>query len=299
MKIIITALCILILIFCFLSSCHYDSISIPHTIKSRDNSATTLISIRNKNRFRLPPEGPDVIERWAKIEIIVKDKIVYRSEYEEIGKYNEWGYLDLRWSPDSTKVAYRIGRNFFIIDINGQREAFNVASDYVVTSFKWINNNEILFILKKPEGKNAIYFSRECKGLKLIKLSLSDRKKTELFCNGEIKSSMRYNQVGCQTEEISLDNSKMIFNNGRNISIYDIKTNKIILSYKINTPDTIIVNGFWWYDNCNILIAYWEPENRGYDKYIKWNITTGIVEDQTDKLSPRDMNRYSDPDWFR
>ena len=78
-------------------------------VKSPDGRSVAVLFHREKRGPARPPEPPKTLERWARLKVLRDGKTVYDSGYENLNIYEmSPGFaLDVVWSPDSSRLAYR------------------------------------------------------------------------------------------------------------------------------------------------------------------------------------------------
>lgn len=288
-------------LFCAISLVFLCSCSAPKTsvwdaakIASPDNSLWVVLKIKTKYGVKvIGPEPPPMENRSVKLEMRSGEKCIFETDYQDIGTKNDlMPGLDLQWSPDSTQIAYKVYSDFYIINKNGNCKKYNLSKNkFLIATYKWINNNELLIISKEPVNIKLGYLPIEkVVSMSISKFKIQEDKLEEIYYQKfSDMPDFLFRGIRWITDEISPDATKVAFNDDINIYIYDTIT-KNIVKKKLNGS----IYGIWWY-NPNLVIIF--IDNKVFQLI---NIQTMEIEDITDKISmPIANEKYSSSTWFK
>lgn len=245
--------------------------------------------------------------------------------------------LDLMWSPDSTRLAYRHITSLRIIGIDGKVTIYNmVPEDSVIASLCWIDNENILVVSKTEcypldmYGKPYYYngYIGKAKDIRITRLNLI-KGYTECYQQEVSNPTFLFHSVGFYLDEISPKADRVAFSDGINFCIYDVTVGKILGKIKIPQkpapkPDPTTpgmenptiraaiekmvskpaqLEGVWWQTNDKLVIGLGLLS--GYVKsFYTYDIPTKVLTDKTDVLLPiwngnEKASNYGDSDWYR
>lgn len=254
--------------------------------------------MKNKTGIPLPgPEPPPIQARWIKLTILNDNRVTYNTGFEEIGIYQSNFAFDLLWNYDSSLCVYRMQNQLRIIAKNGKTKTFGIIRDNVrISSFKWINNRELLVVSKGLYNRNESNLQARSTYVKVSRLNLYSGV-TERFKQKVKNPQFMFRSIGFMNSEISPYSSSLAFSDGSNINIYDDDQQKIIAKAHINGS----IEGIWWLNNNTVIIGQGLLSSPTM-KFYAFNVKKSTVNDISSILLPiwsGNYGSYSDDNWFR
>jgi hypothetical protein len=103
------------------------------------------------------PEPPKKTGCWAELAVTRNGATVFTTGFDDLGVNQSAPLaLDLAWSPDSAKVAYRWGSQLRVIGTNGTSVNHDVAAGKShISSYKWVGDNDLLILTKGVDESEA------------------------------------------------------------------------------------------------------------------------------------------------
>jgi hypothetical protein len=266
---------------------------------SPDGRAFAILTLREKVGPQYPgPEPRTVQHRWIRLVVINDGTKCYDSDFEdvEINQSISDGF-DLAWSPDSAHVMYRSINKLRAIAKNGNTRSFAVVNgNCQVSSFKWINNNELLVLSKEPKDPllyPKIYYTRwKQSGIGVSRLYL-DMGITMRFSQDVHEPNFICRSIGWQNQEFSPNSNRLAFSDGSHLCIYDDALGRIIATVPLEGD----LWGVWWFDD-NTVVVIWDLPNLDH-RFAVWHIGNDALEDKTAILDSAWNGRFDNPNWFR
>lgn len=115
--------------------------------KSPDGRSVAILLHKARHGPALPPEPPKTLERWAELKIEHDGKTVFDSGYQALNIHQLSGQfaVDVVWSPDSRRVAYRHITSLRVIGLDGKSSPYTIGPEgSVISSFRWIDSENLL-----------------------------------------------------------------------------------------------------------------------------------------------------------
>lgn len=308
--------------------------------KSPDGHSTAILLHKEKRGLpMIGPEPPKTLTRWARLKWVKDGKTVYDSGDEPLNIYqmSPTLALDLAWSPDSRRLAYRHITGIRIIGTEGEVVTHNMADpDFVTASFRWIDNENLIVVSKKEQypldmsGKPDCYqgYNDQAKEIWIGKLNVAAGY-TECYRQTVSDPTFLFHAVGFQLDEISGLSDRVAFSDGANLCIYDVVARKMLVKIGLpqkpapkpdltgpdmNDPTIRAVTeamaarpaqleGIWWPTNDQLILGM-GLLGGPVKSFYTFDIVTKVILDKTDTLLPawdgneKAMN-YQDSDWYR
>lgn len=316
---------------------HADELKQDH---SPDGHSKAILIHKVRRGLPLPgPEPPKTLARWARLTWIKDGKTIYDSGDEPLNIYqmSPTLALDIAWSPDSQRLAYRYITGIRIISSKGEVIKHNMAdSAFVTASFRWIDNENLIVVSKKEQyplgmsGRPDCYqgYIDQAKEIWIGQLNVATGY-TARYRQPVSDPTFLFHAVGFRLDEISTKADRVAFSDGANLCIYDVKAGKIVA--KVGLPqkpspkpdltgpdmkDPTIravteemaarpaqLEGIWWATNDQLVLGM-GLLGGPVKSFYAYDISTKVMSDKTDTLLPAwDGNEkamsYQDPDWFR
>ncbi len=321
----------------FLPGVHADELKQD---KSPDGRSKAILIHKERRGLPLPgPEPPKTLARWARLTWLKDGKTIYDSGDEPLNIYqmSPTLALDLAWSPDSRRLAYRHITGIRIIGSKGEVATHNMAdAGFVTASFRWIDNENLIVVSKKEQypldmsGKPDCYqgYIDQAKEIWIGQLNVATGY-TECYRQPVSDPTFLFHAVGFQLDEISTKADRVAFSDGTNLCIYDVKTGKILAKVKLpqkpapkpdltgpDMQDPTIravteemaarpaqLEGVWWPTNDQLVLGM-GLLGGPVKSFYTYDIATKVVLDKTVTLLPawdgneKAMN-YQNSDWYR
>ena len=309
-------------------------------VMSPDSRSVAILIHKEKRGLpMLGPEPPKTLARWASLKWIKDGKTVYDSGDEPLNIYQMSPSLalDLAWSPDSQRLAYRYITGIRIIGAGGKVVTHNMADPgFVTASFRWMDNENLIVVSKKEQypldmsGKPDCYqgYIDQAKEIWIGKLNVATGY-TECYRQTVSDPTFLFHAVGFQLDEISGLSDRVAFSDGANLCIYDVMAGKMLVKIELpqkpapkpdlSGPDmdgptirAVIeemaarpaqLEGIWWPTNDQLVLGM-GLLGRPVKSFYTFDIATKTISDKTDTFLPswdgneKAMN-YQDPDWYR
>lgn len=305
---------------------------------SPDGHTLATLSCKMKHGFMLPPESATVLGIWSRMTMENDGENIYDSSYERLNSYQSQASfaLDLRWSPDSQHLAYRHISSLRIIGVAGDVVSCRLPEELAVTSFRWIDNAQLLVVSKKPSsgldlaGKPYWYqgYIDNATSIEISQVALSGSN-TPVYSAVLDTPTFLFHSADFSLDEISPDGNRVAFSDGANLCIYDVMARKMLVKTELpqkpapkpdlsgadmNDPTIRAVTeamavrpaqleGVWWPMNDQLILGM-GLLGGPVKSFYTYDIVTKVILDKTDKLLPawdgneKAMN-YQDSDWYR
>jgi hypothetical protein len=298
--------------------------------KSPDGQCVATLFHKERDFLPLPgPEPPPILKRWARLKVAVEHKTIYDSGYENLNiyQYTPGFALDLLWSPNSANLAYRhisslrvVGRGGKIINLENEPE------DYLISSFKWIDDANLLVVSKKTKyglgmdskPNNYPGYKENAKNIRIMRWNI-EKGATEQYQQNLSNPTFLFHAVNFHMDEISPNAGRVAFSDGSNLCIYDDAARKVIVKvgipqkpplksslvahYSPATPDSVKeatlepaqLEGVWWQTNDKLVVGV---GLLGFSFYT-YDIPSNSLIDVTSILLPKWDGGYMDADWYK
>ncbi|MGX9727162.1 MAG: hypothetical protein ACTFAK_07540 [Candidatus Electronema sp. VV] len=308
-------------------------------ITSPDRQSVALVTLKEKHGVWLPgPEPPKTLARWVQLKVTHNAKTIYDSSDESLN-VSQTGTTasDVMWSPDSTHVAYRYITTLRIIGLDGKLTTYRrEPEDSVISSFRWIDNENLLVVSKKERYPLDMYgspyyyngYTDKAKDIRIARLNIANGF-TEYHHQAVSDPTFLFHSVGFYLDEISPKADRVAFSDGSNLCVYDVTTRKLTVQVKIPQkpspkPDPAApgmedqtiraareematwpaqLEGVWWPTNDKIVLGVGLLGGPTMSFYL-YDLAEGKLTDKTDtllaiwKASDKARN-YQDADWYR
>ena len=300
---------------------------------SPDGRAFATLTCKIKHGFTVPPESARVWGIRSRLTLDNDGKKVYDSSYERLNSYQSQASfaLDLRWSPDSRHLAYRHISTLRLIGVTGDVVFCRLPEEMAVTSFCWIDNDQLLVVSKKPSsgldiaGKPYWYqgYIAEATGIEISIVALSGNC-TRVYSAALDTPMFLFRSVDFALDEISGLSDRVAFSDGANLCIYDVAARKMLVKIGLpqkpapkpdltgpdmNAPEIRAVTeamaarpaqleGIWWPTNDQLILGM-GILGGPVKSFYTYDITTKVILDKTDTLLPAWDMSYQDTDWYR
>jgi hypothetical protein len=308
-------------------------------IPSPDRQALAVVTLKEKHGlWMLGPELPKTLNRWVRLKVTRHGRTIYDSSYENLNVYQTGTFAsDVMWSPDSAHLAYRHITTLRIIGPDGKLKTCNVQpKDSVISSFRWIDNRNLLVVSKKGNypldmhGSPYYYngYIDQAKDIRIARLNM-DKGFTECHHQAVSDPTFLFHSVCFFLDEISPKADRVAFSDGVNLCVYDVKLGRLVVQIAIPQkpapkPDLTVpgledpairavmeetaalpaqLEGIWWPTNDRIVFGV-GLLGGPTKSFYQYDLLKGTLTDKTDVLLPawqgsdRAMN-YEDPDWYR
>ena len=280
-----------------LASCSGTSTIEVARISSPDGQKEAVVTLKQQHEsFNPTPDAPDLQAQWLKLDILSGNKTLFTTGFEGLERYDHVSE-DAIWSPDSTKVAYRLFDQFRIITTQGKCDSYDVCSfNRKVSSYRWRNKDELLLVSKHIDSPGPFYpgFFSNTKGIQILKLTLG-KGTTERYRQTVDEPMFLCHTSSSLIEEISPSVNRVAFSDGHNICVYDDSTGTIIAKEPVEGS----VSGIWWVNDDKLVLYLSVPSNTEQEEqFYTFDIPSNKLEDVTSKLYP-DWHGYDKPNWFR
>jgi hypothetical protein len=139
-------------------SCSSSTSTILGRVPSPDGQSLAVVTIREAYGAAMPgPEPPKKTGCWAELAVTRNGATVFTTGFDDLGVNQSAPLaLDLAWSPDSAKVAYRWGSQLRVIGTNGTSVNHDVAAGKShISSYKWVGDNDLLILTKGVDESEA------------------------------------------------------------------------------------------------------------------------------------------------
>jgi hypothetical protein len=238
-------------------------------VRSPDGHSVAILSHKERHGFLLSLEPPKTFGRWARLKLIRNGKTIYDSRYENLNIYQMQPdhALDVMWSPDSTRLAYRHITSLRIIGPDGKVTKHSILpEDSVISSFRWIDNESLLVVSKEGQyplemyGKPYQYrgYIDKVRNIRITRLHVI-KGPTERYVQdfGPDASGLAstngpaghypqapegptflFHSIDFCPEEISPNADQVAFSDGVNLCVYDDVAGKVIARFKIPQKPT-------------------------------------------------------------
>lgn len=307
-------------------------------ITSPDGGATAVLTHKERHGMALPPEPPKTLERWSRLTVISRKKTVYDSGDERLNLYQmSPGFaLDMGWSPNSNRLAFRHIGELRVIGLEGKATTHGLAKELLVTSFRWIDADNLLVVAKKqsyPLGMHGqpFYFQGYIdRATEVQVLHLNVLKGfTELYRQAVSAPTFLFHSVAFRLDEISPRADRVAFSDGSNLCIYDVASRKVVVQTRLpqkpapktdpgapGMDDPLIrkvteqmanepaqLEGVWWQTNDTLVIGMGLLSGPTKSFYT-YDIPTKTLTDKTDAVLPgwngsEKAINYQDAEWYR
>lgn len=307
-----------------------------HRVKSPDQRSVAVFWQKEKHGMAWPPEPPKTLERWARLKIIRSGMPIYDSSYENLNIYQNSFGLDAMWSPDSKHLAYRHIDTLRTIDPSGKALAHDLlATDTVISSFRWMDNENLVIVSKKLESPLSRYetsyrcypsFCEKAVDIRITRLSLT-KGKYDLHQQPLKSTTFLFHALDFCLEEISPAADRVAFSDGTRLCIYDIVAKKVIAQVVIPqkppvtpgkpgdyAPDMLEsikeisaqrqeLEGLWWKTDNELIVGVGLLGS--YSKsFHTYDIPSNQLTDVTNVLLPvwdgnDEAKNYRNSDWYR
>lgn len=309
-------------------------------VKSPDGQLSALLSIKTKYKLPIVME-PKKEGCSSRLTVFKGNKTIYNSGDEKLNTGAGMGFaLDLAWSPDSKHLAFRHISSLRIIGLDGKSGMFNISPEnYVITSFRWIDNSNLLVVSKVGKmpldtfGRPYLYagYIDEAKTIRISRFNLTSGF-TTVYEQTVAEPTFIFHAATFYLDEISPNSDRVAFSDGQNLCICDSNLKKIVAKIKIPqkqpphrpmpTPtdnedfDSFFksveremasrpahLEGIWWPDNNTLLVGVGLLGGPTKSFYI-YDIGKNSLSDKTSVLLPvwngnQKAINYQDPDWYR
>ncbi|MEI7911604.1 MAG: hypothetical protein WCK77_18375 [Verrucomicrobiota bacterium] len=301
--------------------------------ESPDGRLTAILTSKWRLGLGLPvAEPPKTTARWARLQIVRDHTMVYDSGDEPLNVYQMSPELalDLVWSPDSSRLAYRYITRLRIIDAAGKVTNHEPPeAESSITCFKWIDNRSLTVVAKQGGissfGGGATHFRGYTEQATAIWIGRLDPAAgyEKLHQQALKKPTFLFHAVDFEVEEISPKGDKVAFSDGTDFCVFDLTTKRIVAKFvvpqkKDRTPDPAALagdkdsrkfvmetaaqpgelEGLWWQDNDRVLMGVGLMGNYIHS-FHSYDCTTKEVSDRTARLQPVWDRSYKNPNWFR
>lgn len=302
-------------------------------LKSPDGHFTAILTHKERHGLGLPPEPPKTTARWVRLQLVKERKVVYDSGYEPLNIYQMSPELalDLIWSPDSSRIAYRYITKLRVIDAEGKVTNHDPPeADSSITCFRWIDNRNLAVVAKKGgisnSGGGATYFEGYIEEASDIWIGKLDPEKGyEKLHQQAVKGpTFLFHAIDFEVEEISPKGDKVAFSDGSNFCVFDLISKRMAAKFAVPQeidrgpdPATLAgdnedirkfvketaakpgeIEGLWWLDNDRVLMGVDLLGNYIYS-FHSYDCATKDLSDRTKLLRPVWDRSYKNPNWFR
>lgn len=308
--------------------------------ESPDRHSVAILIHKEKCELPLPgPEPPKTLARWARLKWIKGGKTVYDSGDEPLSVYQMSPALavDLAWSPDSQRLAYRHITGIRIIGSNGKVTTHNMPDEsFITASFRWMDNENLIVVSKKEHcplgmgGKPERYqgYIDQAKEIWIGQLNVATGY-TECFRQTVSDPTFLFHAVGFQLDEISPRADRVAFSDGTSLCLYDVTSRKLLAKIRLPQkpapkPDLTApgmndltiraatvemaakpaqLEGIWWPTNDQLVLGM-GLLGGPVKAFYTYDIGTKMILDKTSTLLPawdgneKAMN-YQASDWYR
>jgi hypothetical protein len=236
------------------------------------------------------PRVEKMLGRLAQLKVIKDGKTIYDSGDEPLNIYqmSPTHALDLMWSPDSTRLAYRHITALRIIGPDGKETKYSIIPENtVISSFKWIDQENLLVVSKKgqyrlnQQGEPYYYqgYIDKAEHIYISRLNLT-KGQTARYHQALHNPTFLFHSVDFCPTEISTKSDRVAFSDGVNLCVYDDTVGKVIAQFKIPQKPTTPVfssdaeqyaplkkaememaarpdelDGIWWQTNSKLLVG--------------------------------------------
>lgn len=288
-------------------------------VRSPDGHSVAILFHKERHGIALPPEPAKTLERWARLKLTKNGKTIYDSGYENLNIYqmSPSFALDVMWSPDSSRLAYRHITSFRTIGPDGKATFHNIVPEHsAISSFRWIDNESLLVVSKKTEypldmsGKPYLYngYTDQAKDIRITRLHLT-KGKTERYQQAVSDPTFLFHSSGFCLDEISPKADRVAFSDGASLCVYDDTAGKVILQFKIpQKPTTPVLSpdaddsikkvememaarpdeldGIWWPTNDKLVVGLELLMRQEKRAFYTFDIPSQKLTDETMVLLP-------------
>lgn len=273
-------------------------------VRSPDGEACVIVATKEKRGIPLPgPEPPKTLAKWARFSVEVKGKKVHDTGDQDVGVYQSLPFaLDVAWAPDSAHVAYRLLTTLRIVGRDGTvHQAGVVCTNSLISSFKWISNEELLVVVKEVDEPLDMFgypqhyhgYLAKAKRIKIVRVSL-DGRVSERFTQPVNEPTFMFHSIGFHNQEISPYSDRVVFSNGAAVCVYDDTAGKVVAKAEI----TASVEGTWWQTSDKIILGLGLLSSSDR-RFASFEVVDNKVRDITATLLPLWEGQWVSADWFR
>ncbi len=299
-KIILAVICLLTIIsLCFIScTTQYNAIKVV----ANEGKNIARIDIYVRTAMPLPGHPPPTTAQKDRLTVNIDNKQVYDSSWVELGLYQDSDAFDLVWSPNMKILASR--RLNILTFINKDRIMRTLNTQHgnsLLSSYKWLDNDNLILVTKKLDSPLNMYgypvhyhsFIDNATQISIYTYNLS-KHKLKLRYKQDLKEvTFLFNSIHFFCDEISPFSAKVIFNDGKNIKVYDDKLHKIIAQ----TKATGSLEGIWWIDKDKVLLGFGLLS--GEKRFSLFDAKIGKIKDVSKEYLAKWQGSYSTKEWFK
>jgi len=273
-------------------------------VRSPDGEACIIVATKEKRGMPLPgPEPPKTLAKWARFSVEAKGKEVHDTGDQNVGIYQSLPFaLDVAWAPDSAHVAYRLLTTLRIVGRDGAvHEVGIVCTNSLISSFKWISNEELLVVVKEIDEPLDMFgypqhyhgYLAKAKSIKIVRVGL-DGRVSERFTQRVNEPTFMFHSIGFQNQEISPYSDRVAFSDGAAVCVYDDTAGKLVAKAAI----TASVEGPWWKSSDKIVLGLGLLSSSDR-RFASFDVADSSVRDITATLLPLWGGQWLSADWFR
>jgi hypothetical protein len=273
-------------------------------VRSPDGEACIIVATREKGGVPLPgPEPPKTLAKWARISVEVRGKKVHDTGDQDVGVYQSLPFaVDVAWAPDSAHVAYRLITTLRIVGRDGAvHEAGIVCTNSLISSFKWVSNEELLVVVKEIDEPLDMFgypqhyhgYLAKAKSIKIVRVGM-DGRVSERFTQPVNDPTFMFHSIGFQNQEISPYSDRVAFSDGAAVCVYDDTTGKLVAKAAI----TASLEGTWWEKRDRIMLGLGLLSSSDR-RFASFDVADSNVRDITAALLPLWDGQWVSADWFR
>lgn len=272
-------------------------------VQSPDGDACIVVRTREKHGMPLPgPEPPRTQAKWARFSVEVKGKTVHDTGDQNVGVYQSLSFaFDVAWAPDSAHVAYRMITTLRIVGRDGAvHEAGIVCTNSLISSFKWISNEELLVVVKEIDERLDMYgypqhyhgYLAKAKGIRIVRVK-SDGGVSERFAQPVKEPTFMFHSIGFENQEISPYADQVAFSDGSGLCVYDDRAARVLAT----VPITGDIQGTWWESKGAIVVGVGLLS--GDKDFLRCDLANRSVQKCTSTLLPQWDGMWRQLDWFK
>ena len=265
---------------------------------SPDGRFTAVAEMIQRHTFPIPgPEPPRTTAQYHTLRVLADGKIIFALPRQDLGgSYGIGHYVDLEWSPDSNRFAYRLLNELLVVEPLETRVLRFTAEqpNACISSFRWINGNKLVVLTKTVGSHIGPYptYIEKATGVDLWVLDIGHGRWQHVVNYPTQPVTYLFRSAEFRMDELSSFGSNAAFFDGTDLVIYDYAERRLVLRVPVNGS----VEGVWWVDNDRCLVAV--NSLSGTPQFFTVAVSDSKMEEVTGQLMPLWNRQYDNMRWF-